>query len=111
VQSEVRRLEQQLRWSHEKAESLPSADFWRFVERAPRIDQLLILRSTRSNRQLAARFSETLAAAYPASPIDAYRALTTPDIAWPGSAVLWASVEDDTARILERPPRSLSHVC
>jgi hypothetical protein len=105
IQSEVRRLEQQLRWSHEKAESLPSADFWRFVERAPRIDRLLILRSTRTNRQLAARFSETLAVAYPASPIEAYRALTTPDIPWPGSTMLWASMEGDVARILERPPR------
>jgi transcriptional regulator with XRE-family HTH domain len=27
VQSELRRLEQQIRWSNEKAESLPSADF------------------------------------------------------------------------------------
>jgi transcriptional regulator with XRE-family HTH domain len=108
VQSDVRRLEQQLRWSHEKAESLPSSDFWRFVDRAPKIDQLLILRSTRTNRQLAARFSETLTVAYPASPIDVYRALTTPDAAWPGSAMLWATVEGDVARILERPPRGLT---
>jgi transcriptional regulator with XRE-family HTH domain len=107
VQSELRRLEQQLRWSHEKAESLPSADFWRFLERQPRIDQLLILRSTRAKRQLAERFSETLAVAFPASPIEAYQELTMPDAEWPGSAILWASVEGDTARILERPPRSV----
>lgn len=108
VQSELRRLEQQLRWSHEKAESLPSADFWRFVEQGPRIDQLLVLRSTHANRQLAGRFSETLAVAFPADPIAAYRALTSPDVPWPGSAVLWASIQGDTARILERPPRSVS---
>ena len=30
VHSQVRRLEQQLGWAHMKAESLPSADFWRF---------------------------------------------------------------------------------
>jgi transcriptional regulator with XRE-family HTH domain len=105
VQSELRRLEQQLRWSHQKAESLPSADFWRFLDHEPTIDQLLVLRSTRANRQLVARYSETLAIAFPASSIDAYRALTTPDASWPGSAILWASVEGDLTRILERPPR------
>lgn len=108
VESELRRLEQQLRWSNEKAESLPSAEFWRFIEGDPRIDQLLVLRSTRTNRQLAERFSETLAVAFPASPIEAYRALTRPDVAWPGSAILWATVEGDTARIHEQPPRSVT---
>jgi transcriptional regulator with XRE-family HTH domain len=107
IQSELRRLEQQLRWSNEKAESLPSADFWRFVDGAPRIDRLLILRSTRTNRQLAERFAETLRVAYPASPIEAYRALTTPDVSWPGSALLWAEVEGDAARVRDRPPRGV----
>jgi transcriptional regulator with XRE-family HTH domain len=107
VQSELRRLEQQLRWSHEKAGSLPSADFWRFTEGAPRVDQLLVLRSTRTNRQLAERFSQTLAVAFPADPVAAYRALSTPDATWPGSALLWANVEGDSTTILERPPRSI----
>ena len=108
VQSELRRLEQQIRWSHEKADSLPSADFWRFVAAEPQIGRLLVLRSTRTNRQLAERFSETLAVDFPASSIDAYQALTTPDSAWPGSAILWASVEGDAAKILQRAPRSVS---
>jgi transcriptional regulator with XRE-family HTH domain len=107
IQSELRRLEQQIRWSHEKAGSLPSSEFWRFLERQPRIDQVLVLRSTRANRELAKRFSETLAVAFPADPVEAYEALTTPDAAWPGSAILWATVEGDVARILERPPRSV----
>lgn len=105
IQSELRRLEQQVRWSNEKAESLPSAEFWRFVDGAPRIDRLLVLRSTRTNRQLAERFAETLRVAYPASPVEAYRALSTPDVSWPGSALLWAEVDGDAARLLERPPR------
>jgi transcriptional regulator with XRE-family HTH domain len=79
VQSEIRRLEQQIRWSHEKAESLPSADFWRFVDGEPRIDQLLVLRSTRATRELATRFAATLAVAYPAPAIEAFRALTSGD--------------------------------
>jgi transcriptional regulator with XRE-family HTH domain len=107
VQSELRRLEQQLRWSRQKAESMPSADFWRFIDDEPRIDQLLILRSTRTNRDLADRFSETLSVAFPASAVDAYRALTTSSVAWPGSAVLWASVDGDTTRILQSPPRGV----
>lgn len=108
VQSELRRLEQQLRWSQEKAESLPSAEFWRFTGDTPKIDRLLVLRSTRKNRELAKRFSETLAIAYPADSQDAYRALTTSDAIWPGSAILWADLEGDTARILDRPPRAVS---
>jgi len=108
IQSEFRRLEQQLRWSHQKAESLPSADFWRFVDDEQRIDRLLVLRSTRTNRHLAQRFSETLAIAFPADATAAYQALTTPDMPWPGSALIWASVEGDKAWILERPPRGLS---
>lgn len=67
VQSQLRRLEQQLRWSNEKAASLPSAEFWPFADPAPRIERLLILRSTQTNRELASRFSETLATAFPAS--------------------------------------------
>jgi transcriptional regulator with XRE-family HTH domain len=108
VQSEVHRLEQQVRWSNEKAESLPSADFWRFVEGSPRIDRLLLLRSTRTNRRLAERFAEMLRVAYPASPIDAYRALSSPDVPWPGSALLWAEVDRDQAKILDHRPRSIS---
>ena len=107
IQSEIRRLEQQLRWSKQKADALPSADFWRFVEGDPRIDRLLVLRSTHANRELASRFDETLRAAYPAPSADAFRALTTADGPWPGSAVLWARVEGDVATILERPPRGV----
>jgi transcriptional regulator with XRE-family HTH domain len=108
VQSQVRRLEQQLRWSNEKADALPSAEFWRFTGPAPRIDRLLILRSTRVNRELASRFAETLAVAYPASPAMAFAALTTAADPWPGSAVLWARVDGETVEILNRPPRGMT---
>ena len=105
VQSEIRRLEQQTRWSNQKAEALPSADFWRFTHPPPRIERLLVLRSTRANRDLAVRFAATLAVAYPARAEDAYLALTTPAAPWPGAALIWATVEHDEARILDRPPR------
>ncbi len=107
IQSEMRRLEQQIRWSNEKADALPSAEFWRFADPKPRIDRLLILRSTRVNREIASRFSETLAAAYPGDAVSAYQALTSPDAPWLGSSILWATVDGDAARILERPPRGV----
>jgi Helix-turn-helix. len=107
IQSQMRRLEQQLRWSNEKADALPSAAFWRFADSAPTIERLLILRSTRINRELATRFAETLAIAYPAASSAGYRALTTPDAPWPGSALLWATVHGETTRILDRPPRGV----
>ena len=59
VHSQVRRLEQQLGWARMKAESLPSADFWRFAD-SPTVGQLLVIRSTRATRELARRFEATL---------------------------------------------------
>jgi transcriptional regulator with XRE-family HTH domain len=107
VQSQLRRLEQHLRWMNEKADALPSAEFWRFVDKPPVVQRLLVLRSTRANRDLASRFVETLRTAYPASAAAAYLALTKPDPAAPGSALLWATVEGDQAKILDRPPRGV----
>ena len=107
VQSQMHRLEQQLRWSNEKADALPSADFWRFANPTPRIERLLVLRSTRRNRELATRFAETLATAFPAASFEAYRALTTPGEPWPGSALIWARADGDTAKILDQPPRGV----
>ena len=119
VHSELRRLEQQLRWAGEKAASLPTASFWSIepdgnavelatntVELATNtsIHKLLILRSARTNRELSERFAHTLAVAYPASAIVAYRALTEPNVKWPGSALLWATVDGDEARLLDGAP-------
>ena len=106
VHSQMRRLEQQLGWARMKAESLPSADFWRFVD-SPTIGQLLVIRSTRATRELARRFEATLRAAYPAPVADAIAALvgTGP---WPGNALLWADVTGDAVRVLDRPPRGIT---
>ena len=105
VHSQVRRLEQQLGWARMKADSLPSADFWRFAE-SPTVGQLLVVRSTRATRELARRFEATLRAAYPAPVTEAFDALAglAP---WPGSALLWADLTGDTVRILDRPPRDV----
>jgi transcriptional regulator with XRE-family HTH domain len=108
IQSQIRRLEQKVRWSNEKAEALPSAEFWRFVDPAPRIDRLLILRSTRVNRELVSRFAQTIAVAYPASPEMAFKALTSAADPWPGSALLWATVDGESVHILDRSPRGVT---
>lgn len=110
VQSEIRRLEQSIRWANLKREALPSSELWAMAahETTPTTHGLLVLRSTSGNRELAERFRLQIASTYPASVNDAYRALTSPDAAWPGSALLWASVDGDAVRILERPPRGVS---
>ena len=107
VQSQLRRLEQHIRWMNEKAAALPSPQFWQFADPRPAVHQVLVLRSTRANRALASRFADTLGTAYPASTAAAYEALTTGDAAWPGSVLIWASLDGDRVRLLERPPRGV----
>jgi len=107
IQSELHRLEQLIRWSNEKALSLPSTPFWDRTGEAPRIDRLLIVRSTRANREVAVRFHETLAAAFPTRHADAHKALVDPAMPWPGSSLLWARLEGDVATILSSPPRGV----
>jgi transcriptional regulator with XRE-family HTH domain len=107
VQSELRRLEQQIRWSHEKADALPSATIWRQTEPPDRVDQVLILRNTRANRDIVVRFEDVIRTAYPAETSAAVAALTTADGPWPGSALLWADVSGDATTILDHPPRTV----
>src|SRR3954447_26897003 len=71
LESGLRRIEQTLRWSREKADSLPSAREWRrwAVGGEPEISRLLVVRWTRSNREMAASARRLLREAYPADPI------------------------------------------
>jgi transcriptional regulator with XRE-family HTH domain len=112
AQSEVRRLEQHLRWSREKAEALPSSDLYRIIgpglTASPAISRLLLLRSTPATRALARRFPETLAAAYPARSSAVHAALTTAEAPWPGDGILWARVTREAATLLAAPPRGVS---
>jgi transcriptional regulator with XRE-family HTH domain len=90
IQSELRRLEQLLRWSESKAASLPSWEGWSQLGDAPAISRLLVVRETRTNREVAATYRRQLRTAYPADATDALEALTTATAAWPGPALLWA---------------------
>ncbi|MES2209547.1 MAG: helix-turn-helix transcriptional regulator [Chloroflexota bacterium] len=96
IQSELRRLEQLLRWASEKAASAASWDGWVHLGGTPTVSQLLVVRATRSNRAVAREFRRTLTAAFPAHPDDALSALTGPE-SWPGAAILWAAADSQAA--------------
>ena len=109
MQSELRRLEQQVRWHREKEASLPSADMWPFVaaDGVPTTSRLLVLRSTRATRELAQSFESTLRAAYPARVVDVVAALTAASGPWPGPGLVWMRLEGSEVRLLEAPPRGV----
>jgi hypothetical protein len=97
LQSELRRLEQLIRWHAAKAEALPSWDGWANLGEEPNIGRLLIVRRTRATRAVAAEFGRQLRAAYPAHPDDALAALAG-DEAWPGDSLLWVAMDARGAR-------------
>jgi transcriptional regulator with XRE-family HTH domain len=107
-QSELRRIEQQVRWNNEKADGLAA----RLAQEAapapgPAVSRLLILRSTRSTREIARRYEATLSAAFPARCDDVVRALTTGSAPWPGPGIAWMRVDAGEAELLEHPPRGV----
>jgi hypothetical protein len=63
IQRALHRLEQLIRWSATKAESLPSWDGWTHLGDAPGISRLLVVRRTRATRQIAAEFASQLSSA------------------------------------------------
>lgn len=103
IQSELRRIEQLLRWSAAKADSVPSWEGWAQLGEEPAISRLLVVRDSRTNREIAAEVRLVLRTAYPADPRDALAALRGPD-GWPGPALLWA-VRDAAGgwRLVARP--------
>ncbi len=76
LQSELRRLEQLIRLSAEKAAALPSWDGWPLFDPEPQISMLLVVRHTRATRTVATDFERQLRVAYPGHPDDALRALS-----------------------------------
>jgi transcriptional regulator with XRE-family HTH domain len=101
VQSELRRVEQLIRWAAEKAASLPSWDGWDRLGELPQISRLLVVRRTRATRAVAAGFAHQLRLSYPAHPDDAIAALTGGSMPWPGAAIVWAEVAGGRARLLQ----------
>ena len=99
LQSELRRLEQLVRWHAAKADSLPSWEGFAHLGDEPRIGRLLVVRRTRATRGIANEFARQLRAAYPAHPDDAIAALTGTD-PWPGDALVWMAVEPGRVRLV-----------
>lgn len=102
VYSDLRRLEQQIRWSNEKADGLAAKLASRDLPRD--VSRLLVLRSTAATRVLAREFETTLATAYPARAADVVAALTTPDRPWPGAGLIWMHLHGTKATLMHRPP-------
>lgn len=103
IQSELRRIEQLLRWSAAKAESLPSWEGWSHLGSGPEVSRLLLVRDTRTTRAVAREYRRILAAAYPADPEEALEALVGTGH-WPGAALLWAKGDgaNGSTRIVAR---------
>jgi hypothetical protein len=110
IESGLRRLEQQIRWSHSKADALLDTDLARLasgsIEVGASISRLLIVRSTVATRDVVRAYPESLRSEFPARARDAYAALTG-SAPWPGPALLWAIVDGTRATILDRPPRGI----
>jgi transcriptional regulator with XRE-family HTH domain len=98
VESDIKRIEQQVRWGRMKADALPSWEGWPRGG-SPTVSQLLIVRRTRATRQTALEFAGQLTLAYPAHPEDALRALTA-TAPWPGAALVWAQIDPTRVRLL-----------
>jgi len=98
IESELRRLEQVVRWSTEKAGSLPSWQGWERIG-SPDVSRLLVVRRTRATRRVATEFAGQLRVAYPAHPDDALAALGKAD-PWPGPSLVWAVIDGRGTRLV-----------
>jgi transcriptional regulator with XRE-family HTH domain len=101
LESTLGRLEQMIRWSEAKAESLPSWEGYPHLGPIRSTSRLLLVRSTRSTRSIGREFARQLAVAFPAHPEDAIAALTG-NRPWPGSARIWIDMRPTAIRFIER---------
>ena len=87
LESDLRRIEQLIRWSAEKAVAIGAGS------------RLLVVRWTRANREAVSAARRLLREAYPADPRDALESLTG-TAAWPGPALLWARIDRGRAELV-----------
>jgi transcriptional regulator with XRE-family HTH domain len=99
LQSELPRLEQLVRWSTEKAASLPSWEGWPHLGDEPGVSRLLVVRRSRTTRETTRAFERQLRVAYPAHPADALASLTG-TAPWPGPSLLWIVLDGKRSRIV-----------
>lgn len=108
VHSDLHRVEQQLRWSREKAVGLAAMFADPDGTTPPRVSRLLVLRSTVRMRQLARQYRSTFEVAYPARTADVVDALTTPDAPWPGDGIAWIHLHGLNATLMRHPPNGVA---
>lgn len=103
-------VEGQLRWAGDKAEALPSALGWPWVDTVepPTIGRLLLLRSCVAMHELVTSLPATFAAAYPGDTEEAVAALTTSTTTWPGAAVVWVAIDGKNTHLLRGAPRQVA---
>lgn len=108
-EGQIRRVEQTNRWAAQKADALRYSELARAAQRrgSLRIDRVLLLASTRHNREVVAAHGETFRAAYPSLLVDALAALRDPTRTFPGSTLVWVSTEGTPPRLLKRPPNGI----
>ncbi|MBM4408918.1 MAG: helix-turn-helix transcriptional regulator [Chloroflexi bacterium] len=104
AQSQIRRVEQQLRWHNLKADGLRAGSELPLGAPAT-VSRLLILRDTSANDRLVQALHETFATQYPADPGAALDALASAAGAWPGPALLWARIDGSEVAIRAHPRR------
>jgi transcriptional regulator with XRE-family HTH domain len=103
--SELRRLEQLIRWNTEKADGLATKLELENPAGTPRdVSRLIIIRSTVANREIARRYEAMLATAYPARTRDVVSAMTTSTAAWPGSGIVWMHHHGTQTNLMPFPP-------
>jgi len=105
VQSDLRSLEQQIRWGREKADGLAAQRSDSGASPPTlHVSRLLVLRSTVRTRQLARQYEETLRAAFPARTDEVVAALTRADAPWPGAGIVWVHLHGSKATLMQHPP-------
>ena len=102
LHSQLRRLEQQIRWQMQKADALAALP----EHQGRRISRILVLRNTHAIRDVVKAGAATLATAYPARSRDAVESLRS-GVAWPGPAIAWMTLDGGRARLLDAPPRGI----
>lgn len=100
--SDVRIMDEILRRQTEKALALAELGVI-----GATVSRLLVLRSTKHNRDLARLYEATLTASFPGRVGDALAALGGAEAPWPGPTLLWARLEAGRAVILNKPPRGI----
>lgn len=103
LQSQLRRVEQQIRWCTQKTDALAILP----EQAGRRTSRLLVLRNTAAMREVVRAATETMRAAYPSRTADAIASLTGA-APWPGPSVVWMTVERGRATLLDGVPRGVA---